>query len=912
MDDGSGLVIKFEPINHGNIIEYRIYRGIRPDSLFYLGKLEVDPKIGISGNEVIFFDKDYRTLVDIDSPRRLKREKGQSIGSPIFKSLPRDYSVIGHMFKEFNTLVIIDKNRFFKTTKKYNKESDEEKKIYGSLRIEHTDGILANVIPGKRYYYSVIAVDQRNVYHPFAGPVTGIAVDNKPDKPEKFYAVLIEDLNQINFEYDPPFIANDIFQYSVYMIKKTDLDDYKEYVKYMNDIDDLMIKFPAQEMQERLSEIMPSEAVNPGELIYSTHLTFGSVKYEEGYFINTNIEFNTNCIDDYLFYLSYDDYAGFQSLSDPISLRIVDSSALPTLPKFIVRDKPADKGDTNEILIGKPLAAITQINYRGRGRNRNKLSVAYSYSPLPHYKVKSISFHFVEKNDKHIKTITRYYFDNVFNIELPTNIKSDDGFKVYISFNAPNTSIHKEKLYWQEVNYDNELMQLRPGHTYSGNEHLLKYRYLVMSQAKSAVNFNVVAKISPLINSVDDTVSEKYIFKQLSGHDAKKKRILFDTNVDLGFDTDFGTDISTNLFYKEYVESIKHDLNRYKARLIDDPDDEEALFYTDHLQTTLNIQTEHPKLSSINKIMNQRKRISKIIKIRDIQNLSFRYSLVKTDNEGLFVESTIYQNKDNNEYFMPYSNWFNMKNMPMLAFTLVFTFFVFYYFLVSRKGKELYLRPIAGLEEIDNAIGRATEMGRPILYVPGLGYIEDIATLAALSILGYITKRAAVYDTRIIVPCHDYIVLPIAQQIVKESFATSGRPDSYNPNDVFFVSDSQFAYVAGVNGIMIRDKTATNFYMGMFFAEALIMTETGNSTGAIQIAGCDELTQIPFFITTCDYTLIGEELYAASAYMTKDPIMLGTLKSQDYTKMLIIIFIVLGTILSTINITGLINWFPAE
>ena len=38
----------------------------------------------------------------------------------------------------------------------------------------------------------------------------------------------------------------------------------------------------------------------------------------------------------------------------------------------------------------------------------------------------------------------------------------------------------------------------------------------------------------------------------------------------------------------------------------------------------------------------------------------------------------------------------------------------------------------------------------------------------------------------------------------------------------------------------------------------------GNAAGAIQIAGTDAVTQLPFFITTCDYTLIGEELYAAS------------------------------------------------
>jgi hypothetical protein len=292
--------------------------------------------------------------------------------------------------------------------------------------------------------------------------------------------------------------------------------------------------------------------------------------------------------------------------------------------------------------------------------------------------------------------------------------------------------------------------------------------------------------------------------------------------------------------------------------------------------------------------------------------MSFKYYLVKTDSEGSFVTSEIFKAEDGEEYVFPTPDWFNPKNVPMLVASLIFAFFVFYYYQATRTGKELFIRPIAGLEEIDNAVGRATEMGRPMLFVPGLTGISDVATLAALSILGYITKKAAQYDTRIIVPVSDYIVLPIAQQIVKESHNVAGRPDSYNPNDIFFVAEEQFAYVAGVNGVMLRQKTATHFYMGMFFAEALIMTETGSSTGAIQIAGCDALTQIPFFITTCDYTLIGEELYAASAYLTRDSMMLGTLKSQDYTKMVIIVVTVIGTILSTLNITGLINWFPAE
>jgi hypothetical protein len=111
---------------------------------------------------------------------------------------------------------------------------------------------------------------------------------------------------------------------------------------------------------------------------------------------------------------------------------------------------------------------------------------------------------------------------------------------------------------------------------------------------------------------------------------------------------------------------------------------------------------------------------------------------------------------------------------------------------------------------------------------------------------------------------------------------------------------------------MLREKTATNFYMGMFWAEALIMTETGSNTGAIQIAGTDAVTQIPFFITTCDYTLIGEELYAASAYLAREPLMLGTLKGQDYLKLIITIFIIVGTALSSVHLTFLINAFPEK
>jgi hypothetical protein len=254
---------------------------------------------------------------------------------------------------------------------------------------------------------------------------------------------------------------------------------------------------------------------------------------------------------------------------------------------------------------------------------------------------------------------------------------------------------------------------------------------------------------------------------------------------------------------------------------------------------------------------------------------------------------------------MARGEWFNVSEIPTFIGCAVFLTLIFVYFGMAKRGADLYLRPIAGIEAIDEAIGRATEMGKPILYVPGLSDISDVATIASLTILGRVAKKVAEYQTPLIVPNCDPIVFTVAEETVRQGYLEAGRPDAYDPDSVFFLTQSQFAYVAAVNGIMMREKPATNFYLGMFWAESLILAETGAMSGAIQIAGTDAVTQLPFFITTCDYTLIGEELYAASAYLGREPKQLGSIKGQDACKAVIMAIIVAGMILSTISaLTG--------
>ena len=251
--------------------------------------------------------------------------------------------------------------------------------------------------------------------------------------------------------------------------------------------------------------------------------------------------------------------------------------------------------------------------------------------------------------------------------------------------------------------------------------------------------------------------------------------------------------------------------------------------------------------------------------------------------------------------------WFNGGRFPVLWAVLIFGVLTVLFVNRAKGGTELYVRPLGGIEAVDDAIGRATEMGRPILYVLGLGTAADIATIASFTILGRVAKRVAEYQTQLIVPTYDPIVMTVAQEVVKSAYLDAGRPDEYNEDMVFFVTQSQFAYVAAVNGVMLRELPATNVYMGKFYAESLLLAETGAVAGSIQISGTDEIAQIPFFIVACDYTLIGEELYAASAYLGREPVLLGSLKAQDWAKAAIIIFGVTGLIAANLDW----DWFTS-
>ena len=253
--------------------------------------------------------------------------------------------------------------------------------------------------------------------------------------------------------------------------------------------------------------------------------------------------------------------------------------------------------------------------------------------------------------------------------------------------------------------------------------------------------------------------------------------------------------------------------------------------------------------------------------------------------------------------------WFNRDLGSVLVLTVLICALIIISIVYARRKSELmYLRRLPVFDGIDEAIGRATEMGKKVLYIMGQLDVDDPQTVASMNILARVADRTATYGSTLDIPCVWPMAMSMARETVKESYLRAGKPDEYSEDDIYYMTTDQFGYVAGVDGIMMRDRPAANFYLGAFYAESLIFAETGYTTGAIQIAGTAEVDQLPFFVVACDYTLIGEELYAAGASLSGDPVQIGSIRGQDIAKAIFIGVIIVGVILKLMGIDALDAW----
>ncbi len=213
--------------------------------------------------------------------------------------------------------------------------------------------------------------------------------------------------------------------------------------------------------------------------------------------------------------------------------------------------------------------------------------------------------------------------------------------------------------------------------------------------------------------------------------------------------------------------------------------------------------------------------------------------------------------------------------------------------------RKLKTRGIPGLERLDHWIQQAAQLKRSVFFTPGTGAVTNSDTQAALALLEHVAKQCAEHDVRLIVGTADLNVHQVTEDIVKNAYTQAGKTEAFRTDTVRYISARQFAFAAGVMGLIQRERTAVNIFVGDFAAESLEIAEAGRVEAIAQFGGTSNVTQLPFFVTTCDQTLIGEELYTAQGFLSKDPMVISSLVGPDAGKILAMLLILAGALLVT-------------
>ena len=229
------------------------------------------------------------------------------------------------------------------------------------------------------------------------------------------------------------------------------------------------------------------------------------------------------------------------------------------------------------------------------------------------------------------------------------------------------------------------------------------------------------------------------------------------------------------------------------------------------------------------------------------------------------------------------------------TFVVLLVFIALYLYCIYRavRGKPPMIRKVPGLDAMEEAIGRAVEMGRPIYYSTGVGSLDggDMPmTMAGMTLLGYSASLAASRGAELRYIAAVPQLVPIAEDMLRTAYR-----DAYKPEQITFVP-SQVALMSTIVGTYEREKPAANFLLGALYWETVVIAEAGARAGAMQVGGTGRLYQVPFVVALCDYSLIGEELLAAGAYVSREPSQLGSILASDIIRFITIALIIIYVI----------------
>lgn len=248
-------------------------------------------------------------------------------------------------------------------------------------------------------------------------------------------------------------------------------------------------------------------------------------------------------------------------------------------------------------------------------------------------------------------------------------------------------------------------------------------------------------------------------------------------------------------------------------------------------------------------------------------------------------------------------NVLGIESAIAVLIVLVSVPLLFYALSRVRAGHKPYLRPLPAFDALSGMSGRAAETSQTLHVGLGTGGIsgpDTAVSLAGLTALEHLADQAAASESRLVVTVADPTLLPAAQEVLRRVYARQGKSDIFSPSQVRLLAPDPTAYAAGVMDILEGEDPLANVTIGAFGDEYLLIGETGVKKGVEQVAGTDDPAALAFMYATADEMLIGEEIFAAGAYLGGDPESVAGLIVQDWWRYLVVLVIIAGVLWHTL------------
>jgi hypothetical protein len=244
-------------------------------------------------------------------------------------------------------------------------------------------------------------------------------------------------------------------------------------------------------------------------------------------------------------------------------------------------------------------------------------------------------------------------------------------------------------------------------------------------------------------------------------------------------------------------------------------------------------------------------------------------------------------------------------NILALLFILAGLGLILFFFFSAPTREKMGLRSIQAFAHFRRQVDLAVEAGKRLHISLGRGSLNDLqggAALIGLTILDQCARAASNSDRPSVTTSGDGVVTILSQDTLQTTYRSLAAEERYDPTNARMTGLTPLAYAAGAMPAIHDEYVTANILAGHFGTEVALLTEAGERSQSLTVAGSDSIPAQAVLYATADEPLLGEELYAAGAYLGGGAIYTASVRMQDILRWVLVAAIMIGAVLKLLGI----------